>query len=994
MKQSTLSKITRHLLRRGQVGQTIVILAFGFIILLGFVGIVTDVSLLFVRYSTLRRSVDAAAVSAAGQMRRAAPNADDIAKAASVGGTPTQQSALAAGYAYARNIATVNLAARQFIEFYGLNPSTVVVDSCPTLQRPNYLPDPDPANPPPAQPDPADPRTPLWVELQCDENLQPRKLVKVTAEINSPTVFLRLLGWPDIKLQASAISETAVLDVVMIFDGSESMANQTTYDDWKAIPQANGSLLDNSLRYVPPQPTYGPNIFSDYASNPAGGSQSVATRYYAADWQLMWQTMLGRTQDQMDADPNFKYYAFSLDTTGVTNTNPTLVTNANDPRQARYECRLRFFPAAGSVTTVPDGTGDFYTSADGLKSDDVRNEYTAMLRRLGILGATASYPAKYDAFFPAYNFYGCCNDPNGDKDFSDLICQPFRQVRDATLGFLDRIDFNRGDRVAYVVFDKSAYLVPPSTTGTREPMMTSQAVARDTLLHTVGVRSEPNFYADFQGDGYWDAFVIGGTEWNPLAPTALDSGYPVSYRYGNGLGSTNLDYRTGASTGTGGYNGTSLGTLNDYPVKENCVFHNAALAYPFSVWSSPRASNSSPTIPTHPVFNQYRYPNSFAAAYTDPTMMNPNLNAADWNAQFPLGAGSTAEDILEATQNSKANYSYEYRAGCGGSNVGAALRVANNALLDPDTYRLNGAVWVMVMLGDGAAAASDPVVRNGNKPSRGNPYANGYAGRPARGEYGGYGLCPYGEAGSRSALTDDNGVGDGQWRAGQPRCSDTKPETRHYCFDPRVQLPADSGNIVIDLDRSGNSAECTNSYDVDDFARDWADWIGLSDPFPWLVTKQEVDRSRFQLPTIFTIGFGIDMQQVQGTLKDCDFWRNAPDCIGEELLRYIADVGDNNRIDTDYQQDIRPDHTLDKNVWQDDSFGARGPCEGPIKANPNPPYDTYSSPSQLPPGQFGLMINPLGARQSCGNYFNAPTGERLQQVFDEIASRMFTRLTR
>lgn len=39
-------------LRSNQSGQALVILALGFIGLLGFVGIVTDVSLLLVRYST------------------------------------------------------------------------------------------------------------------------------------------------------------------------------------------------------------------------------------------------------------------------------------------------------------------------------------------------------------------------------------------------------------------------------------------------------------------------------------------------------------------------------------------------------------------------------------------------------------------------------------------------------------------------------------------------------------------------------------------------------------------------------------------------------------------------------------------------------------------------------------------------------------------------------------------------------------------------------
>ncbi len=58
------------------------------------------------------------------------------------------------------------------------------------------------------------------------------KLVRVTAQIDSPTIFLRLLGYPTITLTELAISQTAVIDVVLIFDVSESMLNETTYEDW------------------------------------------------------------------------------------------------------------------------------------------------------------------------------------------------------------------------------------------------------------------------------------------------------------------------------------------------------------------------------------------------------------------------------------------------------------------------------------------------------------------------------------------------------------------------------------------------------------------------------------------------------------------------------------------------------------------------------------------------------------------------------------------
>ena len=128
MRQSLLSRLAKRSVQQGQIGQTIVIMAFGFIILLAFVGIVTDVSLMFVRYTTLRRAVDAAAVAAAGQIRRTVPTTTELTAA---GGNQTT----AEGYAFARSVTNINLAARQFIEFYGLSPSNVAVDSCDTLQQ-------------------------------------------------------------------------------------------------------------------------------------------------------------------------------------------------------------------------------------------------------------------------------------------------------------------------------------------------------------------------------------------------------------------------------------------------------------------------------------------------------------------------------------------------------------------------------------------------------------------------------------------------------------------------------------------------------------------------------------------------------------------------------------------------------------------------------------------------------------------------------------------
>src|SRR5689334_19132051 len=96
------NKLAALLTRRSRNGQSIVIIAIAFIALIAFVGIATDVAMLFVRFSTLRRSVDAAAIAAAGQMRQ---NADYV---------------------------TLNAVAKQFIQAHGLDPQSVKVETCET----------------------------------------------------------------------------------------------------------------------------------------------------------------------------------------------------------------------------------------------------------------------------------------------------------------------------------------------------------------------------------------------------------------------------------------------------------------------------------------------------------------------------------------------------------------------------------------------------------------------------------------------------------------------------------------------------------------------------------------------------------------------------------------------------------------------------------------------------------------------------------------------
>jgi len=94
---------------------------------------------------------------------------------------------------------------------------------------------------------------------------------------------------------------------------------------------------------------------------------------------------------------------------------------------------------------------------------------------------------------------------------------------------------------------------------------------------------------------------------------------------------------------------------------------------------------------------------------------------------------------------------------------------------------------------------------------------------------------------------------------------------------------------------------------------------------------------------IFTIGLGKNVTENPGDL-------NEPRA-GEFLLRYIADVG------------------MD---------GEPVPPEQLTPAQPPDPFDCYPGPSK---------------GENCGNYYFAPEGDDLIAVFEDIASRIFTRIT-
>jgi Flp pilus assembly protein TadG len=122
-------------------------------------------------------------------------------------------------------------------------------------------------------------------------------------------------------------------------------------------------------------------------------------------------------------------------------------------------------------------------------------------------------------------------------------------------------------------------------------------------------------------------------------------------------------------------------------------------------------------------------------------------------------------------------------------------------------------------------------------------------------------------------------------------------------------------------------------YDADDYARDMADFVGCMPTNPAASCNGEAGQGAI----IFAIGLGSGVLD-DGHSRGVTEAHGLP--YGGSLLRYIA---------------------------------ARG-YDGDTNGDPCDPYSTDFT-------------------QWCGNYYYAPTGPQLSRIFEDIASRIFTRLT-
>lgn len=200
-----MKKIHFSLPPHSEKGQSIVLIALVFIGLLAFIGLTVDMGILFVGYGNLRRAVDNSALAAATQMRE--------------------------NY----TIGQLKDSAAQFLRLNNVDvdPSLVDVKTCET--------------------------NPSDVEL-CPTDK--RKLVRVTATVPVSFSFLPVIGFYGTNITASAIAEAASMDVVLVIDISESMANNSsdpndkdpvncnangTCEPFNAVKNAAGSTFANYI---------------------------------------------------------------------------------------------------------------------------------------------------------------------------------------------------------------------------------------------------------------------------------------------------------------------------------------------------------------------------------------------------------------------------------------------------------------------------------------------------------------------------------------------------------------------------------------------------------------------------------------------------------------------------------------------------------------------------------------------------------------------------
>lgn len=232
-----MKKYLKKLIDKSEKGQAIILVALAIVGLIAMVGLVTDTGLLLIEYGKLKRSVDAAAISAA-QQYRSESGSSEINKVA------------------LKNAAInfLNLNQVQNIIYDGENGIKVFSCEDAPADRPALC-NPDPINHP-------------------EDN---RKLVEVTASSEVRFGFLRVLGFESVTLTATSVGEAVTLDLVLILDTSSQMSYETGNE-----PNCSPGANPNSC--LRPEADDDPRI--------CNAASRANPRYPSKPWQGICQPML------------------------------------------------------------------------------------------------------------------------------------------------------------------------------------------------------------------------------------------------------------------------------------------------------------------------------------------------------------------------------------------------------------------------------------------------------------------------------------------------------------------------------------------------------------------------------------------------------------------------------------------------------------------------------------------------------------------------------
>jgi Putative Flp pilus-assembly TadE/G-like len=181
-------------MRKYQRGQTLVIFAIAALALVFFIGLAVDSGSLYVTYGQLKRAVDAAAVASANEFKKQDPGHEtDI-------------------------LPKMTNAAVEILKLQNIDPNNVAInirlcdtdfdgvrDSDLQTVAPDFY-------------------------NRCPDTTagrQARKLIWVQATQEAPLYFLHMLGFSNIPLTTESIAEAASVDMLIVFDTSESMGKDS-----------------------------------------------------------------------------------------------------------------------------------------------------------------------------------------------------------------------------------------------------------------------------------------------------------------------------------------------------------------------------------------------------------------------------------------------------------------------------------------------------------------------------------------------------------------------------------------------------------------------------------------------------------------------------------------------------------------------------------------------------------------------------------------------